>query len=815
MAGPGATAAAPTRASFGHGTCKGNKGLLAHPLEVRHAAAVVPAGLRGTYLPLDMSSHLPFLADIDASPGLGPDAAAEAAIQSRGVLLCLSEPDLRIDQASENLEAALGTPLAAALQAPVDRVIGTAGREALERALATHSVDDHPLYFGTLHTPRGHALDAVTHRHKGTLILELEPAARAADGAFASMYPLVRTFVTSLQAVSSIDMLTDLAAHEVRRLTNFGRVTVYRIDSDGSLRALAEARDMAYDTLFGTHMPGAGLTPELHSLYSRNPLRLVADINDTPVGLVPAQHPSTGRMTDLSYAALCAASATQRETMRHMGAMASLTLALTVRGKLWGLIACHHATPCSLSFEVRTACEHLAQILSLQIEAKEDRAEITYRLELRRILVRLLAAMADRDHFQDGLLEHPADLLRFASASGAAIVRGGECVRVGAAPDAESILHLTEWLADERPGEIFHTDRLATVYPDGAALLPQASGLLALQVSQLHRHYVLWFRPETPRTVRWAGDAPGLSSALDKPTVLGRTRHWQEHITHTSLPWRTSEVETAAEFRHAVLNIVLRSAEEAAELTSELRRANHELEAFSYSVSHDLRAPLRHIAGYAELLDEMEGEHVSARGRHFLQTISESSRFAGKLVDDLLTFSQMGRGALRLVDVDLAQLVRAIVRELTADQGRRHIEWNIAALPVVRADPAFLQLAVRNLLSNAVKYTRDRNPARIQIHAEQTDTETIVRIADNGVGFSMEYVNKLFGVFQRLHRMDEFEGTGIGLANVRRIIDRHGGRTWAEGKLDHGATFYFALPRMIDPLEVSDAGTRAPVTRDA
>ncbi|MCO5401479.1 ATP-binding protein [Ralstonia soli] len=762
-----------------------------------------------------MSSHPPFLADTHAAPGVGPDTATEAAIQSRGVLLCLSEPGLRIDQASENLEAALGTPLAAALQAPVDRVIGAVGRAALERALATQSVDDHPLYFGTLHTPQGHALDAVVHRHRGVLILELEPAVHAADGAFASMYPLVRTFVGSLQAVSSIDTLTDLAAREVRRLTQFGRVTVYRIDTDGSLRALAEARDTAYDTLFGTHLPGASLTPVLRSLYSRNPLRLVADIDSTPVGLVPPQHPATGRVTDLSYAALRAASDAQRETMRRMGAMASLTLALTVRGELWGLVACHHATPCSLSFEVRTACEHLAQILSLQIEAKEDRAEIAHRLELRRILVRLLAAMADRDHFLDGLLEQPADLLRFASASGAAIVRQDDCVRIGAAPDAESILRLTEWLADERPGEVFHTDRLAAVYPDGAALLPQATGLLAVQVSQLHRHYVLWFRPETPHTVGWAGDAPGLASQQDTTTVLGRTRHWHEHIAHTSRPWRTSEVETAAEFRYAVLNIVLRRAEEAAELTSELRRANHELEAFSYSVSHDLRAPLRHIAGYAELLDEMEGDHVSARGRHFLQTISESSRFAGKLVDDLLTFSQMGRGALHLADVDLTQLVRGIVRELTTDQGRRHIEWNIAALPVVRADPTFLLLAVRNLLSNAVKYTRDRNPARIQIHAEQTDTETIVRIADNGVGFSMEYVNKLFGVFQRLHRMDEFEGTGIGLANVRRIIDRHGGRTWAEGKLDHGATFYFALPRMPDPLEASAAGAGTPATRDA
>lgn len=755
-----------------------------------------------------MSVHSPLIADVGAAPGIG----LQAAIQSRGVLLCLSEPDLQVCQASENVEAALGTAVSSVLQAPVEHVIGTAGREALARALTMHAVDDHPLYFGTLHTPHGHALDAVVHRHKGVLILELEPASHAAAGAFASMYPLVRTFVSSLQSVTSVDTLADLAAREVHHLTRFGRVMVCRLEGDGTLRVVAEARDKATGTLLGAHLPVGDVSPDMLSLHGRNPLRLVADIHDTPVALVPPLNPLTNAPPDLSYVALRSASAAQLDAMRRMGATASLTLALTVRGQLWGVIACHHERPCPLSFEVRTACEHLAQILALQIEAKEDRAEIAHRLELRRILVRLLAAMTDRESFQDGLLEHPGDLLRFASANSAAIVHRDECVRVGAAPDTQSILRLTEWLAREHPGEIFHTDRLAALYPDGASLLPQASGVLAVQVSQLHRHYVLWFRTEAPHGVPHAVGQADRANAREPDTAAsaGSTRQGHPHVAHTSRPWRTSEVETAAEFRYAVLNIVLRRAEEAAELAGELRRANHELEAFSYSVSHDLRAPLRHIAGYAELLDETEGDHVSARGRHFLQTISESSRFAGKLVDDLLTFSQMGRGALRLADVDLTQLMRGVARDVSADEQGRHIEWHIATLPVVRADPAFLQLAARNLLSNAVKYTRGRNPARIRIEADETPTETIVRVADNGVGFSMEYVDKLFGVFQRLHRMDEFEGTGIGLANVRRIIERHGGRTWAEGELDRGATFYFTLPRASDPQEAPELGALRP-----
>ncbi|MNN34993.1 Phytochrome-like protein cph1 [compost metagenome] len=244
-----------------------------------------------------------------------------------------------------------------------------------------------------------------------------------------------------------------------------------------------------------------------------------------------------------------------------------------------------------------------------------------------------------------------------------------------------------------------------------------------------------------------------------------------------------------------MLGIVLRKAEELAQLAGELRRSNKELEAFSYSVSHDLRAPLRHIAGYTELLGEIEGQGLSERGRRFLQHIGEAAHFAGSLVDNLLNFSQMGRSALRLSDVDLNALVDAIRTELAPDYQGRDIVWDIAPLPKVMADPAFLNLALQNLISNAIKYTRGRDPARIAIRAQEHQGEVEVCIRDNGVGFDMAYANKLFGVFQRLHRMEDFEGTGIGLASVRRIIERHDGRVWAEGQIDQGASFHFTLPR--------------------
>jgi PAS domain S-box-containing protein len=237
---------------------------------------------------------------------------------------------------------------------------------------------------------------------------------------------------------------------------------------------------------------------------------------------------------------------------------------------------------------------------------------------------------------------------------------------------------------------------------------------------------------------------------------------------------------------------------------SELHALSQELEAFSYSVSHDLRAPLRHVTGFAAILDKSAGPALDEKSRRYVRTISEAATRMGRLIDDLLVFSRMGRTEMMLGRVDLAALVADVRRELAAGENSvnvgngvngRRVAWNVHPLPVVRADAATLRLVLVNLMSNALKYSATRPIAEIEIGCNGTPEETIVFVRDNGVGFDMQYAHKLFGVFQRLHSSDEFEGTGIGLANVRRIVHRHGGRVWAEGAAGRGATFFFSLPR--------------------
>lgn len=231
------------------------------------------------------------------------------------------------------------------------------------------------------------------------------------------------------------------------------------------------------------------------------------------------------------------------------------------------------------------------------------------------------------------------------------------------------------------------------------------------------------------------------------------------------------------------------------ERTAQLETANKELESFSYSVSHDLRAPLRHIDGYASMLTDHAGKALDDKSTRYLSVISQSAKRMGQLIDDLLTFSRHGRAELRHTEVDLNQMVRDVRANLQSDIGTRTITWRIEPLPTVIGDVAMLQQVFANLVGNAVKYTKNRPEALIEIGTiDGRPGEIVIYIRDNGAGFDMKYADKLFGVFQRLHSAHEFEGTGVGLANVQRIVQRHGGRVWAEGKVNEGASFFFALP---------------------
>ncbi|HSI08128.1 MAG TPA: CHASE3 domain-containing protein [Rariglobus sp.] len=278
--------------------------------------------------------------------------------------------------------------------------------------------------------------------------------------------------------------------------------------------------------------------------------------------------------------------------------------------------------------------------------------------------------------------------------------------------------------------------------------------------------------------------------------IIHRVEDVTDFVLHKAPP---SEEGSSLQARMEQMEAeIYQRSQEIQSVMGRLRAANDELEAFSYSVSHDLRAPLRHIEGFSGILSKHAGATLDERGQRYLTVIADSARRMGMLIDDLLTFARIGRAELRRVPVRLDDLVQDVRQNLAGEIGTRSIEWDLQSLPVVQADPNLLLQVFVNLIGNAVKYTGRKPEARISISTIE-DTghpdEWVIAIRDNGAGFDMKYAGKLFGVFQRLHGDSEFEGTGVGLANVRRIIQRHGGHTWAEGEPEKGAVFYFSLPR--------------------
>jgi PAS domain S-box-containing protein len=299
-------------------------------------------------------------------------------------------------------------------------------------------------------------------------------------------------------------------------------------------------------------------------------------------------------------------------------------------------------------------------------------------------------------------------------------------------------------------------------------------------------------REELLRTGRWEGELQKTKADGTRVVVASR---WSLRRDDIGLPVAILETNNDISESKRREQDILRLNQELGARTKELEAINKELEAFAYSVSHDLRAPLRHVLGYAELLQKNVSSSLDEKSQHYMTTILEAAKRMGNLIDDLLAFSRIGRAETRETMVSIEQLVREVLDELEQDTNGRDISWKIDALPDAYADRSMLKLALINLISNAIKFTRARARAEIEIGSTRGEPDgAIVFVRDNGVGFDMKYARKLFGVFQRLHTAEAFEGTGIGLATVQRIIHRHGGNVWAEGSVDNGATFFFSVP---------------------
>ena len=715
-------------------------------------------------------------------------------IQPHGSLVVIDPDSRRIVQAGANAAAVLGYTGKRVLGESLLELVGSFA----ERQITVWLNNPDSNYLRTLEV-NGRRLQVLGHHTAQGIILEFEEPPASEGETLEAYYPRVGRFMEDVSSYETVAELCNAAAREFRQISGFNRILIYRFDDQWNGEVLAEDSDGELPSYAGLRFPASDIPAQARELYRLNRLRLIPDANYTPVPLEPAQHPD-GKPLDLSFAALRSVSPVHLQYMRNMGTLASMSISVLVDGKLWGLVSCHNAAPRRVNAQARTACDLLGKVLSQHLGARERGSYAAKRIALKRIESELLTSIAASESFQNGLAVNAHAWLRLVDATGAAVLHDDVLLTAGVTPPPSRLRELTAKLQAQGT-DSFVTDRLALQWPEFEDLADIASGMLAISISQLHPSFIVWFRPEVHQTVLWAGD-PRKPMDRDNERLHPRNSFasWKEQVKFRSLPWLQAEIDGALDFRSAIINLVLRRAEERAELTSQLQRSNKELESFSYSVSHDLRAPFRHIVGYTQLLRERE-HSLSAQSQHYLDSINEAAASAGQLVDDLLNFSQLGRTTLSMSPVDMQKLAQEILRSVEPDVQGRSIEWRTQPLPPTQGDATLLRQALYNLVDNALKYSRDRSPAIIEIFGEERDTECVYTVRDNGVGFDMAYVHKLFGVFQRLHRMEDFAGTGIGLALTRRIVERHGGWIEARGVLDQGAEFRFGLPRRGDSVD--------------
>ncbi len=721
-------------------------------------------------------------------------------IQPHGILLALDPADT-ICVVSANAPEVLGRPIEQLLNHPLAHFFGEAAADRLHAQLAAEPLAQTARLLSPMDLPGGRPCEVVAYRTERAgqplACLEFEFSPEPVDGL--TLNARLYNFVSAIRRMRTAAEICEAAVEEVYALTGCDRVVLYRFNDEGHGVVLAEKRaHNRIPSYLGLRFPASDIPQQARRLYEINRIRIIPDVDYRELPLIGAAGPEGG--IDMTGSILRSVSPVHRQYMRNMGTACSMSTSILMDGRLWGLISCHHHEPRFVPLRLRSACDFLMQIVASQMEAQQHAGHLRGLLQAKEVQAHLLARMAEAGNYMDGLKGDLALLAELVHAQGVAVVSGAEVTRHGHTPGIPQILKLADWLRDNREEEVIASSRLPEIYPPARAFAQEASGVLAVALSKLHNTQVLWFRQEQVRTVRWAGNPQKPVQAGEGTRLLG-PRHsfedWAEVVRGTAEPWADEEVSAAKDFRLAVLEIVLRRAEELAEMTTQLQIANEELEAFSYSVSHDLRAPFRHISGFSEMLKEQEAERMTDRGKRYLDTIMESARFAGMLVDSLLEFSRIARSKLALLPIDMQELVDSEWKAALAEEdSSRIVHFERSPLPKVMGDPHLLRQVLRNLFSNALKYTGKSEAPQVQMRVYAQGQEYVFSISDNGVGFDQEYAGKLFGVFQRLHRVEDFEGTGIGLANVRRIVGRHGGRVWAEGAVGVGATFYFTLPTM-------------------
>ncbi|HEX4549566.1 ATP-binding protein [Pseudomonas sp.] len=717
------------------------------------------------------------------------------AIQPHGLLLTLSEPALEIIQISANVETLLARPAEALIGQPLRSLLGDEHAAAVSEALQQPVfADAGPLYFRL----NGTAFEGLLHRHQGVLILELEiHVENFQPRNVAGNQTHLGRMLQRLQAATTLQALYDISVKEIQAMTGYDRVLIYRFEEEGHGQVIAEASDPSMEVFNGLFFPASDIPEQARELYRTNWLRIIPNADYQPVPLVPKLRPDTQAPLDLSFATLRSVSPIHCQYMKNMGVLSSMSISLLKGDKLWGLISCGNRQPLHVPHELRSACQTIGQVLSLQISAMESLDISRQREEKVEALALLNQAMIDSpQNVFDGLAQQPQVLMALAGAGGIAIIEDKQLHRYGNCPEPEEIRALHKWL--QETGEpVFASHHLASVYPPAARFQQVASGVLAMSLPKPVDNGVLWFRPEVKENINWSGD-PRKPLDLENSDAGLRLRPrtsfeiWKVEMAGISRKWSHGDRFAANDLRRSALeNDLARQVRREQEAV----RARDELVAV---VSHDLRNPMTVISmlcGMMQKTFSSDGPHTSRRISTAIDTMQQAAARMNTLLEDLLDTSKIdaGRYTIAPQTLDVGQMfeeTQSLLGPLALDKDIS-ISFEADADLKIHADPERLFQVLSNLIGNAIKFTPRKGS--VDVLAKSVGNEIVFTVRDTGEGIPKE---NLARVFDRYWTVKEGNptGTGLGLYITQGIVEAHGGRIEASSEPGQGTEFRFTVP---------------------
>jgi chemotaxis family two-component system sensor kinase Cph1 len=756
-------------------------------------------------------------------------------VQPHGVLLALQEPELTIVQVSANAEHFFGEPASALLGKQLNYLLSDLQMQKLSLLIGQDENDsDKPdqsksdlgdipvpnLFEIKIHIPSTNvgsaaneteaivkqsteSFNGIFHRTDGLLILELEPyyaeLTYSADG----FYDFLKEFIANIRKVSSLEDFAQLIASEVRKLTQFDRVMVYKFEPDGSGFVLGEDKASHLEPYLGLRYPASDIPRRARAFYFQNWERIIPNVSYEAVPLVPMLNPLTQEPLDLSRAVLRSVFSGHVEYLKNMEVAASMSISIISEDCLWGLIACHHHRPKYIDYKTRKVGELLGQFASIELLRQQELEMTRYQVQVQSIHEQLRQAFTeDVDFVQQILDRNQSKLLELVNAQGAAIILEDQLTLVGNTPTENEVDELMQWFLQQGTETIFFTDSLSSLYPQAQEFSSCASGVVIASIfMQQKSHHIIWFRPEQVQTVNWGG----ASSNPIATTADGDRRYtprksfalWKETVRNKSMPWQPLEIESARVFRNILMQAIRdasqqlalersRALENAAAAATSANRAKSQ---FFAKMSHELRTPLTAILGFTNLL--ARDQAITDNHKEYIDIISRSGEHLLSLINDVLEMSKIEAGqiSLRENSFDLYRLLYSIRDMFSIKAINKGIELNLAIAPnipqYVYGDEGKLRQILLNLVSNAVKFT---NSGMILLNVRRGDVLEF-EVSDTGIGIADNDLKTIFEAFKQTDRGRYLQGSGLGLSISLQFARLMGGDITVQSTLGQGSTF--------------------------